>query len=328
MTHNYQCYGNCFDSCYSRKTSGEYVVWFYTPLALPVLDVLQPKSIIYDCMDELSAFRFAPPQLLEREATLLQLADVVFTGGPSLYRAKKHRHPNVHCFASSVDAEHFGSAKHIVEASDQAGLRRPRLGYYGVIDERIDLDVLDELGKSRPEWEIVMVGPVVKIEPEILPRHPNLHYLGQRSYGDLPGYLAGWDVCLLPFAMNEATRFISPTKTLEYMAAQKVMVSTPITDVVEPYSHIAWIADTPQKFVSACDHALNVSDEERAVRTAAMKEVLAQTSWDKTVADMERAIMQSIAKRAAARAAKHPETIPALVAGAGPTGLERCLSSG
>jgi UDP-galactopyranose mutase len=214
------------------------VAWLYTPLALPLAEALGPSVIVYDCMDELSLFMGAPPELLSREAALLECADVMFTGGPSLFRAKQALHPNVHCFPSSVDASHFRVAREgdssIDEAEDQVGLPRPRLGYYGVIDERLDLELVDFIAQARPDWQIVLLGPVVKIDPATLPRRQNIHYLGQRSYQDLPRYLVGWDVCLLPFARNDATRFISPTKTLEYMAAERPIVSTPITDVAEP----------------------------------------------------------------------------------------------
>src|SRR5918996_5078284 len=216
-----------------------YIVWFYTPMALPVLEGLAPRAVVYDCMDELSAFHHAPQQLVQREGGLLDLADVVFTGGPSLYQAKKARHPKVYCFPSSVDAQHFAKARdprH--EHAGQRHLPRPRLGFYGVIDERLDIGLLAALAEKRPQWQIVMVGPTAKIDPASLPRCDNIHYFGQQGYADLPSFLAGWDVCLLPFALNEATRFISPTKTLEYMAAELPIVSTPITDVAEPYCDI------------------------------------------------------------------------------------------
>ena len=187
----------------------DYAAWFYTPMAVPLLNDLQPGATIYDCMDELSAFRFAPPELLEHEASLLRQADLVFTGGPSLYRHKKDRHPSVHCFPSSVDLAHFGKARNIAEPADQAGVPRPRFGFFGVIDERLDVPLLDRLAQEHPEWQIVLVGPVVKIDPSILPRHQNIHYFGQRDYAQLPAYLSGWDVCLLPFARNESTRFRS-----------------------------------------------------------------------------------------------------------------------
>ena len=279
------------------------VAWLYTPLALPLAEALGPSAIVYDCMDELSLFLGAPPELLSREAALLECADVMFTGGPSLFRAKQALHPNVHCFPSSVDASHFRVAREgddsVDEAEDQAGLPHPRLGYYGVIDERLDLELVDFIARAHPDWQIVLVGPVVKIDPATLPRRQNIHYFGQRSYGDLPHYLVGWDVCLLPFARNDATRFISPTKTLEYMAAERPIVSTPITDVVEPYGDIVYLGGTPEEFLSAGEAALAAGAEERARRVARMRQVLAGTSWDVTVSAMERLLTHTVAKKAA-----------------------------
>ncbi len=252
------------------ETVSDYVLWFYTPLALPLADGLSPRAVIYDCMDELSAFKDAPRQLLDREEKLLKLADVVFAGGPSLYRAKKSRHSNAHCFSSSVDTKHYATASlpTTADPADQAAIPHPRLGFFGVIDERLDLDLLGFMAASHPEWQIVMLGPVAKISPESLPRYANIHYLGQKSYAELPGYLSGWDVCLLPFARNESTKFISPTKTLEYMAAGKLIVSTPITDVAEPYGKLVYLGDSHEDFVSACERALHASEQERQPRAA------------------------------------------------------------
>ena len=270
------------------------LLWLYTPMALPLADLLAPEILIFDCMDDLSAFDFAPPQLVEREQHLLARADVVFTGGPSLYRAKQGRHANVHLFPSSVDARHFGQAlDDLVEPEDQVPLPHPRLGFFGVIDERLDLPLLAYLATSHPEWHIVMIGPVVKIDPALLPQAPNLHYLGQRPYAVLPAYLAGWEVCLLPFARNAATRFISPTKTLEYMAAERPIVSTPISDVQDLYSDIVYLGDTPAAFVEACERALTSSAEERRLREAQIRAVLKNTSWDVTAAAMRRVIQET-----------------------------------
>lgn len=282
---------------------GERVAWLYTPLALPLVDAVRPSVTVYDCMDELSLFAGAPPELLEREAALLARADVVFTGGPSLFQARQGRHANLHCFPSSVDATHFGRARfrrppgvRAQEPADQVDLPHPRLGYYGVLDERLDFSLLDAMAVARPEWHIVLVGPVAKIDPAALPRRPNLHYLGQRSYGELPAYLAGWDVCLLPFAMNDSTRFISPTKTLEYMAAERPIVSTPIRDVAEHYADIVRLATEPGEFIAACEAALAESGEERALRVGRMREVLARTSWDDTAAAMEQLVTDALAR--------------------------------
>ncbi|HJR15393.1 MAG TPA: glycosyltransferase [Gemmatimonadales bacterium] len=280
------------------------LAWLYTPMALPLALTLDPDAAVYDCMDELSLFLGAPPELLALEAQLLDYADLVFTGGPSLYRAKQSLHPNVHCFSSSVDAGHFrlrGAAGDVREAEDQAELSHPRLGFYGVIDERLDLEIVERLARAHPEWQIVLVGPVVKIDPARLPREPNVHYFGQRSYEELPRYLAGWDVCLLPFARNDATKFISPTKTLEYMAAELPIVSTPITDVAEPYGDIVYLGGTPEEFLAACESAMSSSAEERARRAAQMRQVLAGTSWDATVARMEGLLTSVMAARTAQR---------------------------
>jgi glycosyltransferase involved in cell wall biosynthesis len=287
----------------ARELEGTTVVaWLYTPLALPLAQTLGPAAIVYDCMDELSLFHGAPPELLSREADLLECADVMFTGGPSLFRAKQARHQNVHCFPSSVDAAHFRNARpgetgRVREAEDQVTIPHPRLGFYGVIDERLDLSLISFIAESRPDWHIVLVGPVVKIDPATLPRRPNIHYFGQRSYDELPRYLLGWDICLLPFARNQSTRFISPTKTLEYMAAELPIVSTPITDVAQPYGHIVYLGSRPEEFLAACEAALGADTEERERRAAQMRQILAGTSWDVTVSAMETLLAAAIAKR-------------------------------
>jgi UDP-galactopyranose mutase len=263
----------------------DYLVWFYTPMALPLAAELQPRAVIYDCMDELSAFKNAPRQLIQRENALYQMADLVLTGGPSLYRSKRERHHNVHCFSSSVDAAHFASAAVDGAQQDhpaQAAVAGPRLGYCGVIDERIDLDLIAALADAHPAWQLVMVGPVVKIELAQLPRRANIHWLGQQSYDDLPRFMAGWDVCLLPFALNESTRFISPTKTLEYMAAGQPCVSTRIRDVAEPYGHVVAIADSAREFIKACEALLKESKDQKAWRKQTMKDIVSRTSWDAT----------------------------------------------
>ncbi len=279
-------------------------IWFSTPLALPLINGINTGAVVYDCMDELSAFLHAPPQLLQRERELLARADVVFTGGPSLYKAKKDRHPNVHCFSSSVDAAHFAQALDgkAQDAPDQATLPHPRLGFYGVIDERFDIDLIDAVGKAHPEWQICLVGPVVKIDPAALPQRDNIHYFGQRSYAELPNFLAGWNVCLLPFARNESTRFISPTKVIEYMAAEKPIVSTSITDVAEPYGDIVRLGDAAEEFIKACESSLNMSTADKSQRIERMHSVLARTSWDNTAAAMNEQIERAIQKRLAKQA--------------------------
>jgi glycosyltransferase involved in cell wall biosynthesis len=273
----------------------DYWVWFYTPMALPLAEVLQPQGIVYDCMDELSMFRGAPPELIEQENELFRTADVVFTGGRSLYNAKRGRHPNVHCFPSSVDAQHF--KKGVADHPLQAHLPHPRLGYCGVIDERIDVELIGTLAAARPQWQFVMVGPVVKIDPAALPQAPNIRWLGQQNYSDLPAFINGWDVCLLPFALNESTKFISPTKTLEYMACGKPSVSTPIRDVVEPYGHVVPIAHSHDEFLAHCDAVLARTAVEAHDNAQATAEIIARTSWDATAAAMAELIAEAEAKQ-------------------------------
>ena len=281
-----------------------YVAWLYTPMALPLAETLHSEALVYDCMDELSLFLGAPRELVDRETALLQRADLVFTGGSSLFKAKQATRSDIHCFPSSVDAPHFRQAAMgqaqpaIAEAADQIDLPHPRLGFFGVIDERVDLGLLSYLADTHKDWQIVLVGPVVKIDPSTLPQRPNLHYLGKRTYAELPAYLAGWDVCLLPFALNEATRFISPTKTLEYMAAERPIVSTPIQDVLEPYGDIVYIGLPPEGFCKACEEALRASVSERNQRRNRMQSVIAGTSWDETAQEMEQLLLKAIENNA------------------------------
>jgi UDP-galactopyranose mutase len=264
---------------------------------------LTPDAVVYDCMDELSLFRGAPAELVEREARLLAGADLVFTGGQSLYEAKRERHGSVHAFPSSIDAQHFGRARAALpEPADQASIPRPRLGYFGVIDERIDLDLLAGVADARPDWQIVMLGPVVKIDPATLPRRANLHYLGMKDYGELPVYLAGWDAALMPFARNESTRFISPTKTPEYLAGGRPVVSTPIRDVVRPYGELGLveIAEDPISFVAAVERALALGAEASSGREAWLRkvdELLVRGSWNRTWREMSELLDAAAAAR-------------------------------
>jgi UDP-galactopyranose mutase len=268
---------------------GPLIAWYYTPMMLPFSRHLDADVVVFDAMDELSKFKFAPAKLLELEQEVIDRADVVFTGGTSLFEAKKDRHANVHCFPSSVDRAHFCKARaHLFDPADQEDLPRPRLGFYGVLDERFDIDLLDAVAKMRPDWSFVMVGPVVKIAPEDLPKRSNIHYLGGKTYDQLPAYLSGWDVALMPFAMNESTQFISPTKTPEYLAGGKPVVSTPIRDVVRTYGHLEGvkIASTPNEFVAACEEALELSHNPESGWLAEADLMLSAASWNTTQARM------------------------------------------
>jgi UDP-galactopyranose mutase len=285
------------DDLFNSQEINNFVLWFYTPMAINFAAHLEPQATVFDCMDELSAFKFAPPELIENERRLFKKADLVFTGGQSLYEAKKHQHEQVFAFPSSIDAEHFKQARTITEErAEQKSIPRPRFGYYGVIDERIDIRLLAEIADLRPDWQFVMVGPVVKISDEDLPRRENIHYLGGKSYQDLPAFLADWDVAIMPFAINESTRFISPTKTPEYLAAGKPVVSTPIRDVVRPYGemNLVHIASTAEEFVAAGEKALQENDAKKLLE---IDEFLAQMSWDKTWQQMNGLIDEVVRKQ-------------------------------
>lgn len=298
------------DRLISEQEIADYVLWYYTPMALGWTRHLQPRAVVYDCMDELSAFKFAPRTLREREAELFRRADVVFTGGQSLYEAKQDKHSNIHAFPSSIDRAHFAQAREAVdEPLDQVSIPHPRMGFFGVVDERFDTRLLDEMAQMRPDWQFVIIGPVVKIGESELPRRANIHYLGGKSYDELPRYLAGWDVAALLFARNEHTRFISPTKTPEYLAAGKPVVSTSIRDVVRPYGELGLvrIADNAADFIKA---AAEVGMDERADDSAWLERVdqfLAKNSWDQTWSRMAAHVVAAITARqqSAARKAKN-----------------------
>ena len=285
---------------------GTLIAWYYTPMMLTFSRNIEADVTVFDAMDELSKFKFAPTKLLELEQELIDRADVVFTGGSSLYEAKKDRHDNVHCFPSSVDRCHFLKARaRQFEPADQEDLPKPRLGFYGVIDERFDTELLDEIAKMRPDWSFVMVGPIVKISPEDLPKRPNIHYLGAKTYEQLPAYLSGWDVALMPFAMNESTQFISPTKTPEYLAGGAPVVSTPIKDVVRHYGQLEGvkIASTAEEFVAACEEALELARNPEGGWLGEADLMLSATSWDTTQARMEGLIHDLLGTRAGTGAA-------------------------
>ena len=271
-----------------------YDLWVYTPMELPVAAGLRPRLTVYDCMDELANFRGASPELRERERQLFGQAGVVFTGGHRLYEAKCLQHGNVYPFPSSVEVEHFARARQgLTDPADQRELPRPRLGFYGVIDERFDTALIGELARRRPEWQLVLLGPVVKIDPAELPQAPNLHYLGQKAYAELPEYLAHWDVALLPFALNPSTEFISPTKTPEYLAAGVPVVSTGIRDVIRPYGEedMVRVADGVDAFEAACAAALAEAGTPQATeRQERADAYLAGLSWDRTWQEMQEAM--------------------------------------
>lgn len=298
------------------------ILWYYTPMSVPLSEQLARRLVVYDCMDELSAFRGAPPQMLQRERRLMHMADIVFTGGLSLYQAKRKLHPDVHAFCSSVDTEHFSQARSAIDQpADQAAIASPRLGFHGVIDERMDLQLVEAVARLRPDWQLVFIGPVVKIDPTDLPRLPNIHYLGPKQYDELPAYLAGWDVAIMPFALNESTRFISPTKTPEYLAGGRAVVSTPVTDVVRSYGKnpAVHIAGDAAGFVAAVTKARSMP----AITVARHADsALKDMSWDRTWGQMHALMQQALARplrrpQPTRQAATQKRVYDVLVVGAG-----------
>jgi UDP-galactopyranose mutase len=329
----------------AREGFADYGAWLYTPMALPLLQKLSPRIVVYDCMEEPSASKSAPRQLLQRENALMRVANVVFTVGSSLFDARRSRHANVHLFPNSVEREHFARAGDgAIAHPDVKALARPRLGFFGALDERLDVDLLRAIGERRPDWEICIVGPVRTIDPLSLPRLPNLHYLGHRRYDDLPALLAGWDLAILPFARDEAMRFISPTQTLEYMAAGRSIVSTSIREVKRLYGNVVRFADTPDEFIAACEAALVEPDAARAARQSEMRRIVASTSWDETARGMRRIVasasrgglteaarimFEPVSPPPAAAAAQTSSTgAPCVILGAGPTGLSAAFHYG
>lgn len=261
------------------------VQWFYDPMAVPAfLGQMDEIGVVYDCMDELSKFRGAPPQIRTRERKLLGAADVVFAGGRKLWESKKLFNENCHFYGCGVDVTHFGNARNPETKipEDIARLRKPVLGYFGVIDERMDYELLVKLADANPEWSIAMVGPTLKVDS--VPQRPNLHWLGQKNYLELPAYCKAFDVCLMPFALNEATEFINPTKALEYMATGRPIISSAVPDVVTNFGSVVKIARTHADFISLCRHALAKVDTE-AIEAGLQQ--AADNSWDSIVARLE-----------------------------------------
>lgn len=299
------------DGLLAGRPGAPLVLWYYTPMALAFTDRLAPDAIVYDCMDELSGFRGAAAGLGAMEQRLFDRADLVFAGGPSLYEAKRHRHHAVHAFPSSIDAAHFARARGpVADPPGQAGIPRPRLGWFGVIDERMDLDLVAGIADRRPDWQLVMVGPVVKIDPETLPRRANVHWIGPRDYSDLPDHLAGWDVGIMPFAMNEATRFISPTKTPEFLAAGVPVVSTPVADVVRPWGE-AGLVEIAATAEATVEKTAALMARPRGPWLERVDRRLATMSWDRTWAAMEARLAEALADGAPGATPAWPATVAA-----------------
>jgi glycosyltransferase involved in cell wall biosynthesis len=292
------------------------VQWFYDPMAAPCfIGKIGERAVVYDCMDELSQFKFAPPEIVAREKVLLASADVVFAGGRKMWLSKSRHNDNAHFYGCGVDVQHFAKAR-LAETelpADVANLKRPILGYFGVVDERLDYDLIAKLADADPNWQIVMVGPTAKVNPDDLPKRANIHWLGRREYAQLPNYTKAFDVCLMPFALNEATEYINPTKALEYMATGRPIVSTAVPDVVSNFSEAVNVAISQDCFVEMCVRALSAPDEEAIQRGIEMAN---NNQWDAIVAKLEGHIEDVFKKKAATRkqSAARPARLEAVAA--------------
>jgi len=262
------------------------VGWFYSASFVPLLNKFEFNTVVYDCMDELTLFKGAPEKLIEQEKYLMSNADIVFTGGKSLYESKSQHHSNVHCFPSSVDQKHFEKALNGVSIpEDLIKIQGPIVGYFGVIDERVDYNLIEQIAIFKPDVSFVMLGPLAKVHEDELPKQENIHYLGMKDYADLPAYLKGFNIAMMPFALNDATKYISPTKTLEYMAAGKPIISTAIKDVVRDYKSCVKIVATAEEFAQAIDEIL--MDSPDVFMNYEYAEILKNTSWDATAGKMK-----------------------------------------
>ena len=264
------------------------VQWFYDPMAVTsFLGHMDEAAVVYDCMDELSKFKGAPPELVRRERELLNAADVVFAGGPKMARAKSRYHSNCYSYGCGVDIKHFGKARHAATQvpDDVAQFAGPVLGYIGVVDERVDYDLLAKLADHNADWTVAIVGPVAKVDSADFPKRDNLRFLGGRDYAELPRYAKAFDLCLMPFAKNEATEFINPTKALEYMATGTPIVSTDVEDVVLQFSAVVKVAATHEEFVAHCEMSLA---QPNARRIAAGMKMARNNSWESIVAHLEK----------------------------------------
>ena len=273
------------------------VQWFYDPMAVTAFSGQMGEiGTVYDCMDELSKFRGAPPEMITREAELLREADVVFTGGRKLFESKSKHNGNCHFYGCGVDIEHFGKAR-LAETplpEDLRQIRKPVLGFFGVVDERMDYELIEKLGKSNPDWSVVIIGPRTKVEESALPKGPNIHWFGGREYQQLPGYCKGFDVCMMPFALNEATEYINPTKSLEYMATGKPIVSSAVADVVRNFGSVVQIGKSHEEFIELCREALKHPDQERIERGLAMA---AENSWESIVGKLDQHMVDALNAR-------------------------------
>ena len=295
-----------------RELRGQFdrpLLWFYDPMGVTSFaGQMNERAIVYDCMDELSQFKGAPPALVERERELLGVADVVFCGGQKMRKKRLPLNANTHFFGTGVDIEHFGQAlarEQKVAPEIAAFGPKPVLGYFGVVDERIDYELLAQLADARSDWQVVMVGPTCKVDPAEFPQRPNLHFIGARPYAELPALTKGFSVAMMPFALNAATEYINPTKALEYMAAGRPVVSTALDEVRMNFGSVSRIADSHAEFIAFCEKEVEAPSRARIVRGL---KLATENTWEANIARMERHITDALAARAAERSSAQAQS--------------------
>lgn len=283
------------------------VLWFYDPMAVTAFaGRVNERAIVYDCMDELSQFKGAPSALLQRERELLECADVVFCGGRKMRAKRLPLNSNCHFYGTGVDCDHFGRAltRDLAIDPEVAGLGGPVLGYFGVVDERIDYDLLAKLADARSDWQVVMVGPAAKVNPAEFPQRRNLHWFGGRPYAQLPAITKGFSVALMPFALNAATEYINPTKALEYMAAGRPVISTALDEVKSNFATVARVAKSHEEFIAACGAEVDSPSQSRVRRGIKLAQ---ENTWEAIAAKMEGHLADALALRAKSQAASAPK---------------------
>lgn len=274
-----------------EEAISEYSCWFYSPMAWSFTNHLKPAAVIFDWMEELLP-------MTEFEAQLAEKADLVFTDGQSLFEEKRKFFSNLHFFPSSIDYAHFAQGRmQLVEPDDQINIPHPRLGFCGVLDGNLDAELIGYIADQYPDWQLVVIGPLVKVEAETLFKRTNIHYLGRKDFHALPLYFAGWDCAILPFKQHSHVNAINPSKIPEYLAAGKPVVSTALPDIVSSFGDagLVYVADSAQNFVTLVEKAM-LNKQRDLEWLERVDSYLAQTSWDMTfkkMAALERKVIEA-----------------------------------
>ncbi|MBN1593755.1 MAG: glycosyltransferase [Candidatus Coatesbacteria bacterium] len=265
---------------------GRPVLWFYAPRFAPIIDSLDHAAVVYDIMDEHSAFGFARRETMELERRLLESADVVFAGTNALAERKAEFAPDIKYYPCGVEFDHFSSALggSLPVPAALSEVEGPVIGYFGAVDDRLDFDMIFAVARAYPEWNFLLAGPWLSSRQRSeLETTGNIILPGLVDYSELPAYLARFDVAILPFVLNKLTLHIHPTKALEYLASRTPVISTAIPDVVKFYSGIIDIVSTADEFASAVERALEKPNEDAIERGF---ELARSSSWENMVENM------------------------------------------